>query len=130
MNCLPLCPCPPRYFRLGFDSWMNNAEEGLVSIGITDLFLKSIGTLKEIEFMNIGETIYQGSACLKIINSNDFSHQLLSPISGKIIDMNEKVIVNKILLEKDPYFQGWIYKMIPSNLEYDLNNITPCSTDI
>jgi CheY-like chemotaxis protein/glycine cleavage system H lipoate-binding protein len=123
-------PCPPRYFRLGYDSWMNNAEEGLVSVGITDLFLKSIGTLKEIEFMNIGDTIYQGGACLKIINTNDCTHQLLSPISGNILDMNEKVIVNKSLLEKDPYFEGWIYKMIPNNIEYELNNITPCSTDI
>lgn len=127
---LSFVPCPPRYSRLGFDSWMNQAEEGLVSIGITDLFLKSIGIFKEIEFMSIGETIYQGGPCLRIINTDDCSHQLLSPISGKIIDMNEKVIVNKSLLEKDPYFQGWIYKMIPSNLEYEINNITPCSTDI
>lgn len=129
-NLLSVVPCPPKYYRLGFDSWMNNEEEGLVSIGVTDLFLKSIGIIKEIEFMKIEESIYQGGTCLKIFDNHDFSHQLLGPISGKIIDLNEKIIVNKSLLEKDPYFQGWIYKMIPSNLEQDLNNITPCSSDL
>jgi CheY-like chemotaxis protein len=127
---LAFVPCPPRYFRLGFDSWMDNAEEGLVSIGITDLFLKSIGTIKAIEFMKIEESIFQGGACLKIIDTNECSHQLLAPISGKIIDMNEKIIINNSLLEKDPYFQGWIYRVIPSNLEHDIRNLTPCSSDI
>ena len=80
--------------------------------------------------MNIGESIFQGGACLKIFNSKAYWHQLLSPISGSIIDINEKLVINNNLLEKDPYFKGWIYKVIPSNLEYELNNLTPCSTDI
>ena len=67
---------------------------------------------------------------LKIYDNNEFSHQVIAPISGKIIDINEKVIVNKSLLEKDPYFQGWIYRMIPENLEHEINNIIPCSSDI
>lgn len=121
--------CPPKYFRLGFDSWLSIAEEGLVTIGITDLFLKSIGLVKEVEFLNTEESIYQGGTCLKILDNKDFLHQVLSPVSGKIIDINEKIIINKTLLEKDPYFSGWIYKIIPENLEYELENITPCSSD-
>ena len=122
-------PCPPKYFRLGFDSWLSHAGEGIVKIGITDLFLKSIGLVKEIEFLNIEENIYQGGTCLKILDNKELLHQVLSPVSGKIIDINEKIIVNKTLLEKDPYFTGWIYKVIPENLEHELENITPCSSD-
>lgn len=123
-------PCPPKYSRLGYDSWINLADEGLVKIGITDLFLKSIGLVKEVELLNPEDTIYQGGTCLKILDDNDLLHQLLAPISGKIIEINEKIILNKSLLEKDPYFSGWIYKMIPANLENELDNITPCSSDI
>ena len=122
-------PCPPKYFRLGYDSWLSHAGEGLVTIGITDLFLKSIGLVKEIEFQNTEENIYQGGTCLKILDNKESLHQVLSPVSGKIIDINEKIIVDKTLLEKDPYFSGWIYKVIPENLKYDLENITPCSSD-
>jgi CheY-like chemotaxis protein len=122
-------PCPPKYFRLGYDSWLSKAEEGLVKIGITDLFLKSIGLVKEIEFFNTEDNIYQGGTCLKILDNKDSLHQVLSPVSGKIIDINEKIVINKTLLEKDPYFSGWIYKVIPENLEHELENITPCSSD-
>ena len=127
---LEFIPCPPKYFRLGNESWMNKAEEGLVVIGITDLFLKSIGMIEDIEFMNVEEEIYQGGICLKITDNKDCIHQLLSPISGKIININSKIIEQHSLLEKDPYFEGWIYKMVPSNLENDMENITPCSSDI
>ena len=123
-------PCPPKYHRLGYDSWINNAEEGLLAVGLTDLFLKSIGMIKEIDFMKIDETIYQGGNCLRLIDNQDYTHQLLSPISGKIIDINEKLIIHKNLIEKDPYFNGWIYKLLPSDLDTELNNLTPCSSDL
>jgi CheY-like chemotaxis protein/glycine cleavage system H lipoate-binding protein len=129
-NIMEFVPCPPKYYRLGNESWMNKAEEGLVVIGITDLFLKSIGMIEEIEFMNTEEEIYQGGTCLKITDNRESEHQLLSPISGKIIDINNKLVEQHSLLEKDPYFEGWIYKMVPSNLEDDMENITPCSSDI
>lgn len=127
---LDFIPCPPKYYRLGYDSWMNSAEEGLVKIGLTDLFLKSIGNVKQIEFMMIEESVYQGGICLKVLDNTDSCHQLLSPVTGKIIDINEKLITNHSLLEKDPYFLGWIYKMLPNNLDIELKTITPCSTDI
>jgi CheY-like chemotaxis protein len=122
-------PCPPKYHRLGYDSWINDDVEGLISVGVTDLFLKSIGMINEIEFMKIDDEIFQGGNCLKLIDSEEYTHQLLSPISGKIIDINEKVVVNKSLMEKDPYFNGWIYKILPNNFEVELSNLTPCSSD-
>lgn len=127
---LSYVPCPPKYNRLGYDSWMNLETDGICSIGVSDLFLKSIGTITELDLLSIEQTIYQGGTCAKIIEQNELTHQLLAPLSGKIIEVNEMIIEDKILLEKDPYFQGWIYKLIPDNLEYELNNLTPCSTDI
>ena len=127
---LDFIPCPPKYYRLGFDSWMFNVSEGIVKIGITDLFLKSIGMIKNLEFLSIEEMIYQGGTCLKIIDNENCYHQMLSPISGRIISINNDLVLHQNLLEKDPYFNGWIYKMIPSNIEHELKNITPCSSDI
>lgn len=127
---LDFIPCPPKYHRMGFDSWMYESGEGVLTIGLTDLFLKSIGMIKEVEFMHIEETIYQGGNCLKVTDSEDYIHQLLSPVSGKIIDINEKLVVNQSLLEKDPYFNGWVYKMIPSDYENEIEKLTPCSSDI
>lgn len=127
---LSVIPCPPKYSRLGFDSWVSEDNEGMVKIGLTDLFLKSIEMITDFESMAIDEILYQGGACLKIIDSNDQTHQLLSPISGTIIDVNSKIIDDATFLEKDPYFNGWIYRVIPNGLEHDLKNLTSCSSDI
>ncbi|MBU0475353.1 MAG: response regulator [Bacteroidetes bacterium] len=127
---LSIIPCPPKYYRLGFDSWMNEEYTGTVKIGVTDLFLNSVGTLDSIDIMNVDENIYQGNTSLKIIDSNEYIHQVLSPISGKIVSVNEKLLENINLLAKDPYFEGWIYTIIPFSIEVEIKNLTSCSSDI
>ncbi len=123
-------PCPPKYYRLGYDSWLNYSSEGTIKIGITDLFIKSISSIQSIELMKIDETLFQGGTCAIITDNNEMHHQLLSPISGKIIEINDKIFNSKNLLEKDPYFEGWIYRVVPGNPENEIVNLTPCSSDL
>lgn len=127
---LSIIPCPPKYFRLGFDSWMNEEFEGTVKIGVTDLFLNSVGNLDSLELQSIDDIIHQGNAALKVTDSNENIHQVLAPISGKIVGVNNKIIENINLLAKDPYFEGWIYTIIPSSLEMEVEMLTSCSSDI
>jgi glycine cleavage system H lipoate-binding protein len=67
---------------------------------------------------------------LKIVDSNEYIHQLLAPISGKIVEVNKKLLENINLLAKDPYFDGWIYNVIPFSLDNEVQKITSCSSDI
>ncbi|MBI1931774.1 MAG: response regulator [Ignavibacteriales bacterium] len=126
---LAFVPCPTKYYRLGHDSWLSYSAEGTILIGVTDLFLKSINSVKTIELMRRDETLYQGGVCAKITDSKELIHQLLSPISGKIIEINNQIFETKNLLEKDPYFEGWIYRIIPNNIDSELTNLIPCSSD-
>jgi glycine cleavage system H lipoate-binding protein len=50
-------------------------------------------------------------------------------VSGRIIESNEELLHNMSILEKDPYFKGWIYRLIPTDIEYQLKHLTPCSSD-
>ncbi|MCK5457839.1 MAG: response regulator, partial [Melioribacteraceae bacterium] len=127
---LSIIPCPPKYFRLGYDSWMNEEFEGTVKIGVTDLFLNSVGILDFVELMSVDENIHQGNSSLKIIDSNEDIHQVLAPISGKIVSVNKNILDNINLLAKDPYFDGWIYTIIPFSLDGEVGKLTSCSSDI
>jgi DNA-binding response OmpR family regulator len=120
---------PPKYKRLGNLSWMNLRFEGVAEIGATDLFLETIEKLIRIELMENEEEIVQGDSCANLITDDELSHHLLSPISGRIIERNEKILNDINLLEKDPYFEGWIYKVIPSNIEYDLKYLVTFASD-
>ncbi len=122
-------PCPPKYYRLGHNSWINIDNEGLVFVGATDLYLKTIKSLKKIELMKFEENIMQGSVCAKFETEESLIHHLLAPLSGMIVEPNYKLIDEPLLIEKDPYFRGWLYRILPSNLEAELKNLSSCSSD-
>ncbi|MBS4035140.1 MAG: response regulator [Ignavibacterium sp.] len=128
-NHLYYVPCPSKYFRLGYSSWMVQERDGSVLIGISDLFLKTVDSIKNIEFQNREDEIAQGISCLTIISEEDRAHKILSPVSGRIVEVNEKLKDHPSLIEKDPYFEGWIYRVIPVDPEYEQKNLIPCSSD-
>ncbi len=121
--------CPVRYLRLGYATWMFQEREGSVLIGVCDLFLKTIESVKEIEFMSSEEELIQGISCATIKSQDDRLHKLLSPVSGRIVEINEELRKNISLIEKDPFFEGWIYRAIPTDLDYESKHLVPCSSD-
>ena len=121
--------CPAKYLRLGYSTWMFQEREGSVLIGVCDLLIKTIEQILEIEFHNVEDEIVQGICCASIKCSNDRIHKVLSPISGRIVEINEKIKSNPSMLEKDPYFEGWIYRVIPANIDYEIKYLIPCSSD-
>jgi CheY-like chemotaxis protein len=124
-----LVPCPAKYYRLGYSSWMNKEPDGSVLIGATDLFIKTLGQVKNIEMHFPNGILIQASPSIKIEAEDGLIHQLISPLSGTIIDRNEKLFDEPSLLEKDPYFEGWIYRIIPTEFDYEMKALIPCSSD-
>ncbi|MHB8338691.1 MAG: glycine cleavage system protein H [Ignavibacteriaceae bacterium] len=122
-------PCPAKYYRLGYSSWAEEENAGSILIGVTDLFLKTIEGVEEIEFQKIDEEIIQGNQCASIKSKDGLVHNVLSPVTGRIIERNEEVLKDVSILEKDPYFNGWFYRIIPSESEYELKHLIPCSSD-
>lgn len=121
--------CPAKYLRLGYSSWLFYEKEGSVAVGVCDLFLKTINSVKEINLSNIDDEIVQGISCSEIISADDRLHKILSPLSGRIVEVNENIKSNSSLLEKDPYFAGWIYRLIPSDYDFESKLLVPCSSD-
>ena len=123
-------PCPPKYKRLGYSSWVFQEENGSIKIGLTDLLLKTIDNIEQIELHNIDDEIVQGITCYQINTADQLTHNILAPISGRIIKRNEMVVNDHTLVEKDPYFKGWIYTIVPENLEYEEKRLVPCCSDV
>ncbi len=122
--------CPSKYFKLGHIGWVNLTSEGTAIVGVIDLYLRTIKTVKKVELLEADENIYQGQSCLKIIDEKDVEHPFISPVSGKIIERNERLLTEPSLLEKDPFFNGWVYKVIPTDLEYERKFWDTCGHEI
>lgn len=122
-------PCPGGYYRLGYLSWALIEQNGTGLIGITDLFLKTVSAVNEIRFFDLDDDLVQGSVCARILSKDNLVHDILSPLSGRIIESNDSLLSCPETVEKDPYFSGWLYRIIPTDVAYEIKHLTSCSQD-
>ncbi len=138
-NNLLYVSCPSKYYRFGYNSWIkqdlqvNIISEGFsygsFVTGVTDLFVKLTEGVRKIELLQINDKISQAAFSAYITDNDGLTHSFIMPLSCRIIDRNEKLIENPELIEKDPYFEGWFYKVIPTNIKDEMENLIQCSSD-
>ncbi len=121
-------PCPPRYYRLGYMSWVVPEADGTALIGIVHAFARTIDQIVGFDFVGEQEDIVQGIQCGRVRTFSGMTHNILSPVSGKVLERNPALEAEPHLVEKDPYFAGWLYRVIPSEPEYELAHLTPCGS--
>lgn len=96
--------------------WVRIESDNLAIIGLNELAVKAVKEFALIEiFFPVGYEIAAG----KPVGASDSwkgSLTLYSPISGKIIEVNEAVELDPHLLMTDPYGAGWFFKISPINL--------------
>lgn len=122
-------PCPVSYYRLGYNTWIRPDMDGSAKTGVTDLFLKIIGSVKQVQLFQPDEEILQGNMCAQIETDAGLIHTVLAPLSGRIMQRNEALISEPSLLEKDPFFEGYIYRVLPSHLEKEMSQLIPCGAN-
>jgi CheY-like chemotaxis protein/glycine cleavage system H lipoate-binding protein len=113
-------PCPDNYLRLGSVSWALMEDEGSARIGVSDLFLKAAEGIRELELAEPGEDLVQGIPCAVATAPDGSRHDIMCPLSGKVLEVNEDARSEPSLVEKDPYFKGWLYRILPSDPENNL----------
>jgi len=117
---LSFVPCPSTYYRLGCVSWVKLEDEGTARIGVSDLFLKSVDGVRAFELSPVGEPLVQGTPCAYATSTDGSVHGIMCPMGGKILEVNEDALSDPLLVEKDPYFRGWLYRILPSNPDSNL----------
>jgi CheY-like chemotaxis protein/glycine cleavage system H lipoate-binding protein len=117
---LSFVPCPSDYYLLGYASWVRMEDEGTARIGVSDLFLKSVEGIDGFELSTSGEEIVQGIPCATATALDASIHEIMCPMGGKILEVNTEAQSDPSLVEKDPYFRGWLYRILPSDPESNL----------
>jgi len=113
-------PCPANYYRLGYVSWALMEDKGTALIGVSDLFLKATKGIDEFDFAPVGEDLLQGIPCAEATSPDGSRHNIMCPLSGRVLEVNAGAQSDPSLVERDPYFRGWLYRILPSNPAADL----------
>lgn len=111
------------FYFLGKHAWARLDDDGSALIGAAETFPACIGPIERVEFPDLGEEIGQGNSCVRIFSTDELIHTVWSPLSGKLIEVNTALHDNPELLNTDPFFDGWLGRVIPGYLEPELTNL-------
>jgi len=103
------------------DIWAS-VENGKVRIGITDYAQKQLKDLVFLELPGVGSELKQGES-FGAVESVKAVSDLVAPVSGTITEQNEEAEGSPEKLNEDPYGEGWLLVVEPSNLEAGLKNL-------
>ena len=96
-------------------------DDSVATVGITDFAQSELGDIvfvdveSDIDSVTFGET-FGAIEAVKTVSD------LLSPCSGKVIEVNEKLEDEPQLINTDPFGEGWIIKVEMNNSD-ELNNL-------
>lgn len=101
--------------------WVRLEEDGTVTVGITDHAQEMLGDLVYVELPDLEEELRAGEECA-VVESVKAASDVYAPISGEIIEVNDVLQDMPGAVNSDPYGDGWLFRIKPSN-EAELDNL-------
>lgn len=109
------------YYHQGH-TWAAPEDKNTLRVGLDDFAQKLVGKAEIVDLPKVGDKLDQGEAGWKMtIDSKVIS--MLSPVSGEVIDVNQKVLDDPDLINKEPYKNGWLFKVKTPKLQTNLKNL-------
>ena len=102
--------------------WAKKNDDGTVSVGVDDYAQAQLHEIVYVELPEMDAEIAQADA-IGAVESVKAVSDMYSPVGGKIVAVNEELLDSPDKINTDPYGEGWIAKLEPSNLEGDLANM-------
>jgi len=96
--------------------WIEEQDDGSVKIGITDHAQDLLGDMVFVELPELETVLEAGDECA-VIESVKAASDVYSPLSGEIVEVNEELVDNPDMVNKNPYVDGWIFRLMPSDPE-------------
>jgi len=90
------------------------ASGGVATIGITDHAQHELTDVVFVELPDVGRKVKAGEACA-VVESVKTASDIYSPVSGEIIEVNQAVVSDPSLVNREPYTGGWFAKIRLSN---------------
>jgi glycine cleavage system H protein len=94
--------------------WLRREDDGSVTLGITDHAQSSLGDLVYVELPEVGLDVDEGGE-MAVVESVKAASDVYAPIGGNIVAVNEDLADDPEKINSDPYGDGWIVRMQPSD---------------
>lgn len=89
-------------------------EDGIVTVGITAHAAEQLGDIVFVELPEIGAQVAKDDEIV-VIESVKAASDILAPIDGEIVEINEAIVDEPGKVNEDPQGEGWFFRIKPSD---------------
>jgi glycine cleavage system H protein len=94
--------------------WVRLEDDGTLTIGITDHAQEALGDIVFIELPQPAREVAEGESCATV-ESTKAANDVYAPVAGKISEINEAIVEDPGLINRDPQGEGWFWRMEPGD---------------
>jgi glycine cleavage system H protein len=92
--------------------------------GLSDYAQSELSDIVMVELPQIGKNVKAGDA-VGTIEAVKAVSDLYAGLSGEVTEINDKVVSDPALINKDPYGEGWLYKVKVDDAKEADNLLSP-----
>lgn len=116
----------PTSLRYSTDhEWVaTTADDSVVRVGITDYAQDSLGEVVYVDLPTVGDVVEAGQSCGEVESTKSVS-EIIAPVSGNVVQVNEDVDSGPETVNSDPYGDGWLFEISlsdPAQLDLLMNS--------
>ncbi len=105
------------YFYSREELWAN-FENATAAVGLTDFMQKAKGDVAFLETVEPGTLVKRGEE-IGTIETIKATFGIISPVSGRVVEVNPEMESSPHLINQDPYGAGYIYRIELNDTEGD-----------
>ena len=95
--------------------WARVEDDGTVTVGISDHAQGQLGDLVYVELPSVGDSVAAGGS-VAVVESVKAASDVYSPVSGKVVKVNEALSDKPETINEDAFGEGWLFVIKPTDL--------------
>ena len=102
----------PKRYKMKFTEsheWIA-VENAIGTVGITDIAQKELGEIVYVELPSVGRRVAAGQE-IAVLESTKAAADIYSPVSGEIVEINQKLLDFVQNINKSAERDGWLFKI-------------------
>jgi glycine cleavage system H protein len=90
--------------------WARLEEDGRVTIGITNYLQEELGEISKVRLPEEGDELIKDEV-FSLVEAQSGKEELLAPLSGEIVEVNDELNDLPELINEEPYEDGWLLRL-------------------
>ena len=104
----------PAHLRYTKDHEWVAVDGDQLTVGITQYATDALGDVVYVDHPSVGSSISAGSIVGEVESTKSVG-EIFAPVAGEVTEVNQAVVDDPSLINRDPYGEGWLFKVTGSD---------------